>query len=177
METSDGASNPVLLKTLLVSLVEEVGVAPSDITVYDVSRLFPDHMVELCTEGILDGVHFVDRRNGIADENTPINWSYEFSGAVNYLPTCVTEADFLINEPAVTDRNGALRDNPNVENYLHEAGLVGDAPSGNVYQNGDGEIVVNLGVHEHWNNSVEKLYSRNLGADEGIELIGIMRDR
>ena len=295
-ETQMSYTNPVLLKTLLVSLVEEAGVAPSDITVYDVSRLFPDYMVELCTEGILDGVHFVDRRNGAADENAPITWSYEFSGAVNYLPTCVTEADyminlanlkghsygitlcgknhfgsfingnamrppeganlhqfltrnemdsyspltdlmaneqlgektvlymldalicaasegasvtedssrwqqapfdgnytssvfvsqdpvaidsvgadFLINEPAVTDRNGALKDNPNVENYLHEAGLVGDAPSGNVYQNGYGETVANLGVHEHWNNSVEKLYSRNLGKDEGIELISIVR--
>lgn len=297
-ETQMSYTNPVLLKTLLVSLVEEAGVDPSDITVYDVSRLFPDYMVELCTEGILDGVHFVDRRNGVADENAPINWSYEFSGAVNYLPTCVTEADyminlanlkghsygitlcgknhfgsfingnamrppeganlhqfltrnemdsyspltdlmaneqlggktvlymldalicatsegasvtedssrwqqepfngnytssvfvsqdpvaidsvgadFLINEPVVTDRNGALRDNPNVENYLHEAGLVGDAPSGNVYQNGNGETITNLGVHEHWNNSVEKLYSRNLGGDEGIELISIIRHR
>lgn len=297
-ETQMSYTNPVLLKTLLTSLVEEAGVAPSDITVYDVSRLFPDFMVELCTEGILDGVYFVDRRNGVADENAPINWSYAFSGAVNYLPTCVTEADyminlanlkghsygitlcgknhfgsfingnamrppeganlhqfltrnemgsyspltdlmaneqlggktvlylldalicatsegasvtgdssrwqqepfggnytssvflsqdpvaidsvgadFLINEPAVTERNGALKDNPNVENYLHEAGLVGDAPSGNRYQNGNGETVTNLGVHEHWNNSVEKLYSRNLGGEEGIELISIMRHR
>lgn len=293
-KTQMSYTNPVLLKTLLVSLVEEAGVSPSDITVYDVSRLFPDYMVELCTEDILGGVHFVDRRNGTADEDAPIDWSYEFSGAVNYLPICVTEADyminlanlkghsygitlcgknhfgsfingntmrppeganlhqfltqnemgsyspltdlmankqlggktvlymldalvcatsegasvtedssrwqqapfngnytssifvsqdpvaidsvgadFLINEPAVTDRNRALRDNPNVENYLHEAGLVGDAPSGNVYRNGNEEIVSNLGVHEHWNNSVEKLYSRNLGKDEGIELVYI----
>lgn len=84
-------------------------------------------------------------------------------------------ADFLINEPAVTDRNGALKNNPNVENYLHEAGLVGNAPSGNVYQNGNGENVTNLGVHEHWNNSVEKLYSRNLGEDEGIELVSVWK--
>lgn len=65
-------------------------------------------------------------------------------------------ADFLINEPSVTNRNGALRNNPNVENHLHEAGLVGSAPSGNVYYNGNGEKVTNLGVHEHWNNAAEK---------------------
>ena len=255
-ETQMSYTNPVLLKTLLVSLVEEAGVAPSDITVYDVSRLFPDYMVELCTEGILDGVHFVDRRNGAADGNAPITWSYEFSGAVNYLPTCVTEADyminlanlkghsygitlcgknhfgsfingnamrppeganlhqfltrnemdsyspltdlmaneqlggktvlymldalicapsegasitgensrwqqapfntnytssvfvsqdpvaidsvgadFLMNEPTITSRNGSLRDNATVENYLHEAGLVSAAPSGTAYTN------------------------------------------
>lgn len=35
--------------------------------------------------------------------------------------------------------------------------------------------VTNLGVHEHWNNSAEKLYSRNLGKDEGIELVSILK--
>lgn len=291
-ETQMSYTNPVLLKALLVSLVEEAGIPPEDITVYDVSRLFPDYMVEMCTEGILEEVRFVDRRNGIADQNVPINWSYEFGGAVNYLPACVTEAeylinlanlkghsygitlcgknhfgsfingnamrppeganlhqfltrnemgvyspltdlmaneqlggktvlymldalicatsegasiteetarwrqapfdgnytssvfvsqdpvaidsvgaDFLINEPAVTEHNGALRDNPNVENYLHEAGMVHNASSGNVYYNGNGEMVENLGVHEHWNNPSEKMYSRNLGKEEGIELV------
>ncbi len=295
-ETQMSYTNPVLLKTLLLSLVEKAGIKPSDITVYDVSRLFPDYMVEMCTEGILEGVHFVDRKNGIADEKSPINWSYEFRGAVNYLPTCVTEAeylinlanlkghsygitlcgknhfgsfingnamrppeganlhqfltknemgsyspltdlmaneqlggktvlymldalicatsegasiteetarwqqmpfdgnytssvfvsqdpvaidsvgaDFLINEPAVTEHNGVLKDNPNVENYLHEAGLVNQAPSEIVYKNGNGKSVINLGVHEHWNNSVEKKYSRNMGKEEGIELIGLIK--
>lgn len=123
----------------------------------------------------MEGVRFVARGNGAADENVPIDWSCEFASAVNYLPTCVTEADFLINEPAVTDRNGALRDNPNVENYLHEAGLVKDAPSGTVYGDGAGALVTNLGVHEHWNNSIQKLYGRNLGKDEGIELVQRIR--
>lgn len=293
-ETKMSYTNPVLLKALLLSLVEEAGVAPSDITVYDVSRLFPDYMVELCTQGKLDGVNFVGRNNGIADESAPILWSHEFSGKINYLPTCVTEAeyvinlanlkghsygitlcgknhfgsfingnkmrppeganlhqwltrnemgiyspltdlmanadlggktvlymldalicatsegasitgdnskwqqvpfsgdytssvfvsqdpvaidsvgaDFLMNEPAVTNRNGALKDNPNVENYLHEAGLVYSPPSGTVYTDSHGNAVTNLGVHEHWNNSAQKQYSRNLGKEEGIELIAI----
>lgn len=282
-ETRMSYTNPVLLKVLLTSLVEDAGVAPSDITVYDVSRLFPDYMVELCTSGNLRGVNFVGRNNGAADESAPILWSHQFSGKVNYLPTCVTEAkyvinfanlkghsygitlcgknhfgsfingnmmrppegaslhqwltrnemgiysplvdlmanadlggktvlymldalicapsegasitgensrwqqapfngdytssvfvsqdpvaidsvgaDFLINEPAVTSRNGSLRDNPTVENYLHEAGLVAQAPSGSVYTDSQGNVVTNLGVHEHWNNSAQKQYSRNL---------------
>ena len=293
-ETKMSYTNPVLLRALLTSLVEEAGVRPSDITVYDVSRLFPDYMVELCTQGNLDGVRFVGRNNGVADEDAPIQWSHQFSGKMNYLPTCVTEAeyvinlanlkghsygitlcgknhfgsfingnamrppeganlhqwltrnemgiysplvdlmanadlggktvlymldaiicapsegasitggnsrwqqvpfnnhytasvfvsqdpvaidsvgaDFLMNEPAVTSRNGALRDDPTVENYLHEAGLVADAPSGTVYTDSRGNAVTSLGVHEHWNNSVDKQYSRNLGKDEGIELICI----
>ncbi len=54
---------------------------------------------------------------------------------------------------------------------LHEAGLVGKAPSGTIYTDGKGHTVTNLGVHEHWNNSEQKLYSKNLGKDKGIELI------
>lgn len=293
-ETNMSYTNPVLLKALLRSLVEEAGVSPSDITVYDVSRLFPDYMVEMCTSENLRGVNFVGRNNGVADKNAPIRWSYEFSGNINYIPTCVTEseyvinlanlkghsygitlcgknhfgsfinddtmfppqganlhqwvnksemgiysplvdlmanyqlgektvlymfdalicatsegssinkekstwqqapfngdftssifvsqdavaidsvgADFLINEPTVTKNNGVLRDNPTVENYLHEAGLVENAPSGTVYTDGNGNKVENLGVHEHWNNFIDKQYSRNLGKDEGIELIKI----
>ena len=291
-ETEMSYTNPVLMKALLVSLVEEAGIPPEDITVYDVSRIFPDYMVEMCTEGSLSGIHFVGRINGVADESAPINWSYEVGGDTNYLPACVTEAayminlanlkghsygmtlcgknhygsyinsnrmrppvganlhgflagaemdeysplvdfmaneylggrtmlymldaiicapsegasitgensrwqqapfggdytssvfvsqdpvaidsvgaDFLANEPAITERNGTMAHNPAVENYLHEAGLVADAPSGIVYQNGNGEPVTNLGVHEHWNNAEERLYSRNLGKEEGIELI------
>lgn len=286
-------TNPVLLKTLLLSLVREGGVSPSDITVYDVSRIFPDYMVKMCSDGELDGVRFVGRDFGEADETARINWSREFSGKINYLPTVVTEAtylinlanlkghsygitlcaknhfgsfingnamrppeganlhgwltksemgiysplvdltanaelgdktvlymldaiicapsegasiteknskwsqtpfndyytssifvsqdpvaidsvgaDFLNNEPTVTENNAAAGDITN-ENYLHEAGLVSNAPSGTVYTDGDGDAVDNLGVHEHWNNSVEKLYSRNLGKNEGIELIKI----
>lgn len=77
----------------------------------------------------------------------------------------------MMNEPTVTSRNGALRDDPRVENYLHEAGFAADAPSGTVYTDGRRNAVSNLGVHEHWNNSTDKQYSRNLGKDEGIELI------
>lgn len=96
-ETAMSYTNPVLLKALFTSLVKEAGVAPVDITVYDVSRLFPDYMVEMCTQGNLRGVNFVGRNNGVADENAPVIWSQEFSGRVNYLPTCVTEAEYVIN--------------------------------------------------------------------------------
>ena len=292
-KTQMSYTNPVLLKALLTSLVKEGGVNPFDITVYDVSRLFPDYMVELCTVRELMGVQFVGRNNGVADENAPINWSQKFGGKVNYLPTCVTEAvyvinlanlkghsygitlcgknhfgsfingnrmrppeganlhqwltksemdiysplvdlmananlggktvlymldaficapsegasitaenskwqqtpfngdytssifvsqdpvaidsvgaDFLNNEPAVTGNNRSAADITN-ENYLHEAGLVGNAPSGTTYTDGNGHTLNNLGAHEHWNNSEQKLYSRNLGKEEGIELVQI----
>ncbi len=106
-------------------------------------------------------------------QQAPFNGDYTSSVFVSQDPVAIDSvgADFLINEPTVTGNNSVLRDNPNVENYLHEAGLVGNPPSGTVYTNGHGNKVENLGVHEHWNNSVDKQYSRNLGKDEGIELI------
>jgi hypothetical protein len=35
------------------------------------------------------------------------------------------------------------------------------------------ERLSSLGVHEHWNNPTEMLYSRNLGAGDGIELVRV----
>lgn len=70
----------------------------------------------------------------------------------------------------MTSCNWVLRDNPTVENYLHEAKLVAVAPSGTVYTDGHGNTIANLVIHEHWNNSAQKRYSRNLGNNEGIKL-------
>jgi len=61
-----------------------------------------------------------------------------------------------------------------VDDFLHEAALAGDPPSGTFYDPdhvGDVERLVSLGVHEHWNNDTERLYSRNLGTGDGIELL------
>jgi hypothetical protein len=58
-----------------------------------------------------------------------------------------------------------------VEDYLHEAALANDPPSGTFYDpENDGTRMDSLGVHEHWNNPIDKQYSRNLGTGEGIEL-------
>jgi len=60
------------------------------------------------------------------------------------------------------------------EDYLHEAALADDPPSGTFYDPnhyGDVTSLESLGVHEHWNNEIDKQYSRNLGTGEGIELL------
>ncbi|BAK44302.1 DUF362 domain-containing protein [Eggerthella sp. YY7918] len=300
-ESSMSYTTPVLLRALLMSLVEDAQVPASAITVYDVCRIFPDHMIELCSEDVLAGVRFLHRdeggpRDAAGDENAPVVWSADVAGATNVVPACVSEADylinlaslkghsygltlsaknhfgslvnssrlrppeaagihryvsgqtmgsytvlvdllanhylgaktmlwmldglvvatsegatvtaeaarwesepfnggftaslffsqdpvaldsvgadFLINEPAVTSRNTALAGNGGVENYLHEAALAASAPSGTVYLDGAGTAVESLGVHEHWNNSTERLYSRDRGQPEGIELVRILR--
>jgi hypothetical protein len=80
--------------------------------------------------------------------------------------------DFIRNEPRAVECSGV-----GVDNYLHEAALADDPPSGVVYDpEGDGTPLQSLGVHEHWNNPADMQYSRNLGMDEGIELIALSSD-
>lgn len=76
--------------------------------------------------------------------------------------------DFLWYEGEL---NHAINITGNPDNYLHEAALAGNPPSGTVYDpEGDGTRLNSLGVHEHWNNPEDKQYSRNLGTGDGIEL-------
>lgn len=56
--------------------------------------------------------------------------------------------------------------------YLNESALAGNPPSKTVYDpEHDGTKLVSLGVTEHWNNSNDKKYSRNLKKGNGIELV------
>lgn len=58
------------------------------------------------------------------------------------------------------------------DDYLHEAALAHDPPSGTLYDPANNGLgLVSLGVHEHWNNRLDKQYSRNLGGGDGIELV------
>ncbi len=76
--------------------------------------------------------------------------------------------DFLTGEwPDLPDIAGA-------DNYLREAALAHDPPSGTVYDpERDGIRCRSLGVHEHWNNATDKKYSGNLGKAHGIELFQV----
>ncbi len=65
------------------------------------------------------------------------------------------------------------------QDYLHEAALAHDPPSGTPYDPENQydpaktiSALDSLGVHEHWNNAIDKQYTRNLGSGDGIELIG-----
>lgn len=78
--------------------------------------------------------------------------------------------DFLRNEPRCTEVTG------NPDNYLHEAALADNPPSGTFYDpEKDGKRLASLGVHEHWNNPTDRQYSRNLNpaTGRGIELVQV----
>lgn len=112
-------------------------------------------------------------REAASWQQPPFNGGFTASLFASQDPVAIDTvgADFLMAEPAVTEKNSALRGKMGTEGYLHEAALVGNPPSGHDYHVGDG--VESLGVHDHWNYINDKLYSRNLGDDEGIELIQV----
>lgn len=59
-----------------------------------------------------------------------------------------------------------------VDDYLHQAADQSLWPDGVVYDpDNNGVLIASLGVHEHWNDSLNKAYSRNLGIGDGIELV------
>jgi hypothetical protein len=71
------------------------------------------------------------------------------------------------------DDHGPFPHYPAVDDFLHQAADSLNWPAGLIYdpENDGTPLPRSMGVHEHWNNAVEKKYSRNLGADKGIELI------
>jgi hypothetical protein len=61
-----------------------------------------------------------------------------------------------------------------VDDYLHQAASSENWPEDITYDpENDGTEIQSLGVHEHWNNPIDMQYSRNLGIDDGIELMKV----
>ena len=61
-----------------------------------------------------------------------------------------------------------------VDDYMHQAADPANWPKGIVYDpDNSGKPLTSLGVHEHWNNTIDKQYSRNLGTGNGIELVSV----
>jgi hypothetical protein len=100
-------SSPQVVLALLKHLVNAAGVKASDITFYDISRLVSGSVYNPCKAAFPD-VNFVDKTGNdgriiyVTDFSCQINWSQELTlepggGNPTYLPTCVTQADYLIN--------------------------------------------------------------------------------
>jgi hypothetical protein len=91
--------------------------------------------------------------------------------------------DFLYNEfdenhptegnpPGV--QTGPFPRYPGVDDFLHQAADSANWTDSIPYYDPEGDgtpIPWSLGTHEHWKNAVEMKYSRNLGENEGIELV------
>jgi hypothetical protein len=120
-------------------------------------------------DGLYSGKHPVDT----APErwnSPPFNGNWTSSLLASQDPVAIDSVgfDFLWTEWTDYPRR------PGTDDYLHEAALAGDPPSGTFYDPHHAtptQKLASLGVHEHWNNAKEKKYSRNLGNGKGIELV------
>ena len=120
---------------------------------------------------------FVDGLYSAPDQSTELKKEYKWKSFGNEWPNSI----FISQDPVAVEsvcldflRNESVQGwvRGNVDNYLHEAAMADNPPSGTVYDpEQDGIPLKSLGVHEHWNNAADRQYSRNLGTGDGIELI------
>lgn len=120
-------------------------------------------------DGLFTGVH---PRDPVPQpmQLPPFNGHWPCSLFASQDPVAIDSVgfDFLWGEGTEFPRKGG------VDDYLHEAALAPDPPSGTFYDPNHAtptKRLTSLGVHEHWNNPQDKQYSRNLGAGNGIELV------
>lgn len=71
------------------------------------------------------------------------------------------------------DNSGPFPHYRGVDDYLHQAADAACRPLVYDPEKDGTPLADSLGAHEHWNNAEEKQYSRNLGRDEGIELVPV----
>jgi len=127
-------------------------------------------------DGLYGGVHYseqVPRRFQSAPFNN--DWTSSLFASQDPVAIDSVGVDFLQAETAIQKYSCV----PGTEDYLHEAAIADNPPSGTYYDPDHAENTVrlaSLGVHEHWNNPEDKQYSRNLGKNEGIELVKASSD-
>lgn len=129
---------------------------------------------------IIDGLW-----GGTEAMQTPVKWVMEpfnndwpNSLFISMDPVAIESVgfDFLRSEASVGSPIWKNRPNfaQGVDDYIHQAASSEFWPEGIVYDpDNSGTPIPSLGVHEHWNNPVDKQYSKNLGKPKGIELIQI----
>jgi hypothetical protein len=116
---------------------------------------------------VVDGLYGSSIQNRI-DKFVSFGRKYPASIFLSQDPVALESVclDFLRNEPVCQ-----VNVHGYVDNYLHELAQADDPVSKMVYDPaGEGVPLPSLGVHEHWNNAVDRQYTRNLGTGEGIEL-------
>jgi hypothetical protein len=112
---------------------------------------------------------------------TPFDSTYSSSIFASFDNVAIESVgyDFLRSEFTVATITGkyAFVQMRGADDYLHQAADSANWPAGIEYDpDSTGVHVKSLGVHEHWNNATDKLYSRNLGTGTGIELLTVEQD-
>jgi Domain of unknown function (DUF362) len=128
-------------------------------------------------------IYILDGLFGIRDVNDPV--TREYAGWKNLFNNEWLSSIFMSQDPLAIDAVGYdfLRSEfgerlgrstgAAADVYMHEAALANNPPSGTIYKP-DGVQLKSLGVHEHWNNPIDKKYSRNLSPEgKGVELVKV----
>ena len=150
---------------------------------YGLYRVQTDIMMHKLLSGknlfmIVDGLYPGEDALGVPFkwESEPFNNDWCSSIFMSFDPVAIESVchDFLrteYNGPTISESR------PNwygVDDYLHQAADSSLWPEKLVYDpDNDGVLIASLGVHEHWNDSYNKQYTRNLGTGHGIELISV----
>ena len=91
-------------------------------------------------------------------------------------------SEFTVDRPDIGDNAGTYVQMDGVDDYLEQAADPVNWPDSILGTDGeyypftgydpenDGTVIASLGTHEHWNNPIDKEYSRNLETGDGIEL-------
>jgi len=124
-------------------------------------------------DGLYCGTH-TDDRIPRKFASAPFNDDWTSSLFASQDPVAIDSVGFdflLVDLPKATSMGGT-------DDYLHEAALADNPPSGTFYDPDHATAtkrLASLGVHEHWNNPKDRQYSRNLGKSEGIELVKVSK--
>ena len=120
---------------------------------------------------LIDGVYSNKALNGIPNSKwTLAPFNNEWMGSL------FASQDGVAVESVVLDfALAAWPDAPDMlysDHAMEEMALANNPPSGTVYDpERDGTRLASLGATEHWNNPIDKKYSRNLKTGDGIELV------
>lgn len=130
---------------------------------------------------LLDGLYGFQRHGESSPLSRPAKWSYPpfnndypSSLLASLDPVALDSVGHDFLHAQFADNMGGTGLTGAIDDYLHEAALAHDPPSGTLYDpEADGTRLASLGVHEHWNNPTEKLYAKNMNTGEGIELLAV----
>jgi gluconolactonase len=124
-------------------------------------------------DGLYGAVHYVEHLPR-KFQSAPFNDDWTSSLLVSQDPVAIDSVGVDILQAETPIHKYSRMDG--TDDYLHEAALASNPPSGTFYDpDHKGSVVrlASLGVHEHWNNPNDRQYSRNLGKNEGIELVRV----
>lgn len=147
---------------------------------YGLYRVQTDIMMHKLLSGknlliIVDGLYPGEDAGGVPEKWMSIPFAGDWCSSL-FMSLDPVAIESVCHDFLRTEYNGPTipESRPNwygVDDYLHQAADSARWPDNIRYDpDNDSILIASLGVHEHWNDSLHKKYTRNLGTGSGIEL-------